>query len=130
MPSRTFYGNDILEAVNEVGLEYGEMDIFHHYGVGDMRCDRPLFSVADMLEPGHFDLTKLDRHRTRGLTMFFCLPARDDGQVVFELMLNTAERLAHRLGGEIRGVDQNLIDDEQITTIRNKINQQTYSEQI
>lgn len=126
LPTRAFNGKDLLDAVNDVGLEYGEMNVFHHFGPGDMRSDRPLFSLADMFEPGNFDLDKLDRHNTRGLTLFFCLPSRVDGQVVFELMLNTAQRLAQRLGGEIRGPAQDLIDDEQITEIRNKINQHTY----
>jgi len=125
LPTRVFNGNDILDAVNDVGLEYGDMNIFHHYGVGDLHGDRPLFSLADMFEPGHFDISSLDRHTTRGLTMFFCLPSRIDGQVVFELMLNTAQRLAQRLGGEIRGAGQDLIDDKLIAEIRNKINQQT-----
>lgn len=130
LPARAFNGRDIQAAVKEVGLEYGEMRIFHHYGVGDMRAEQPLFSLTDMFEPGYFELTKLDRHSTRGLTLFFCLPSRVDGQVVFELMLNTAQRLAQILGGEIRGQDQNLINDEQIAEIRNKINQQYYEKQV
>lgn len=126
LPGKAFKGSDIQAAVTEVGLVYGEMNIFHHYGVGEMQSDRPLFSLADMFEPGQFDLDKIAQHNTRGLTLFFCLPAGVDGQVVFELMLNTAQRLAHRLGGEIRGPDQQLIDDKQIGEIRNKINQQTH----
>ena len=124
LPSRIFKGSDIRAAITEVGLVYGEMNIFHHYGVGDMQSDRPLFSLADMFEPGQFDLDRIAQHSTRGLTLFFCLPARVDGQVVFELMLNTAQRLARRLGGEIRGPDQQLINEKQIGEIRNKINQQ------
>ena len=76
-----------------------------------------------MFEPGNFDLARLDQHNTRGLTLFFSLPVRVDSQVVFELMLNTAQRLAKRLGGEIRGSEHNLLDDAQITAIRNKINE-------
>ncbi|MBF8268903.1 MAG: Cell division protein ZipA [Gammaproteobacteria bacterium] len=122
LPTGIFNGNDILDAVNNVGLEFGEMNIFHHYGIGDMQGQRPLFSLADMFEPGSFDLARLDQHHTRGLTLFFFLPIRVDSQVVFELMLNTAQRLAKRLGGEIRGPDHNMIDDEQIAAIRSKIN--------
>ena len=121
LPTGIFNGNDILDAVNDVGLEFGEMNLFHHYGIGDMQSNRPLFSLSDMFEPGSFDLTRLDQHNTRGLTLFFCLPVRVDGQVVFELMLNTAQRLAKRLGGEIRGADHNLINDDQIAANRNKI---------
>lgn len=124
LPTGVFKGNDIRAAVTEVGLAYGEMNVFHHYGVGDMQSDRPLFSLADMFEPGQFNLDKISQHNTRGLSLFFCLPARVDGQVVFELMLNTAQRLARRLGGEVRGPDQQLVNEKQISEIRNKINQQ------
>jgi cell division protein ZipA len=127
LPARAFHGNDILDAVNEVGFEFGEMNVFHHYGVGDMQGERPLFSLSDMFEPGEFDLQTLDRLQTRGLTLFFCLPGEVDGQVVFELMLNTAQRLAKRLGGEIRGAGHILIDDAQISDIRNRIKQQSHS---
>ena len=129
LPAQAFSGREIQAAINEVGLKYGDMKIFHHYGVGEMHSEQPLFSLTDMFEPGYFDLSKLDQHTTRGLTLFFCLPSRIDAQVVFELMLNTAQRLAHRLGGEIRGQDQSLIKDKQIADIRNKINQQTYENQ-
>jgi len=121
MPTTVFNGNDILDAVNNVGLEFGDMNIFHHYGIGDMQGDQPIFSLSDMFEPGNFDLNNLDQHNTRGLTLFFCLPIRVDGQVVFELMLNTAQRLAKALGGEIRGPGHQVLDDRQIADIRNKI---------
>lgn len=125
LPTMAFAGNDILDAINNVGLEYGEMNIFHHYGMGEMHSNQPLFSMADMFEPGNFDLDKLDDHHTRGLSLFLCLPVRVDAQVVFELMLNIAQRLAESLGGEIRGSDHKLINDEQIAEIRNKINLMT-----
>jgi cell division protein ZipA len=121
LPTKAFNGNDILDAVNHLGLEFGEMNIFHHYGIGDMQSEQPLFSLADMFEPGSFDLTQLDRRQTRGLTLFFCLPLPVDGQVVFELMLNTAQRLARRLGGEIRGPDHRVINDQQLAALRSKI---------
>lgn len=121
MPASAFNGDDILDAVNNVGMEYGEMNIFHHFGMGEMQSDRPLFSLADMYEPGSFDLEHIDNHRTRGLTLFFCLPVRVDAEVVFELMLNTAQRLADILQGEIRGGDHNLLNDDRIMDIRNKL---------
>lgn len=121
LPIRPFSGNDILDAVNHVGLEYGDMNIFHHYGIGDMQIGRPLFSLSDMFEPGDFDLEHIDAHSTRGLSMFFCLPVPVDGLLVFELMLNTAQRISDLLGGEIRGPDHNLINDHHIAAMREKI---------
>ena len=55
-----------------------------------------------MLEPGNFDLQNIQTHETAGLVMFMRLPVPADGSVAFELMLNTAQRLQERLGGELR----------------------------
>jgi len=116
-----FGGNEIIEAANTVGLEYGQMNIFHHFGIGQMKMDKPLFSLADMFEPGNFELQNMARHRTRGLALFLCFPVEIDGLLVFELMLNTAQRLADILGGEVRGSNHELIDDSQMAAIRDTI---------
>ncbi len=124
LPVQIFKGNDILDAVNNVGMEYGEMNIFHHYGIGDMQGEQPLFSLSDMFEPGNFDIDKIDSHSTRGLSLFICLSNYVDGQVVFELMLNTAQRLSELLEGELRGADHNLLNDQQIAKMRQSIIEQ------
>ncbi|MFQ5661154.1 MAG: cell division protein ZipA [Gammaproteobacteria bacterium] len=124
-PIKTFNGRKILDAVNAVGMEYGDMNIFHHYGIGQMHLDRPLFSLADMFEPGVFDLHRIDSHNTRGLSLFLRLPLPVDGEVVFELMLNTAQRLADMLGGEVRAANHSLINDAHINAIRHNISHLT-----
>jgi len=97
LSAQIFKGNDILDAVNNVGMEYGEMNIFHPYGIEDMQSDKPLF---------------------------ICLTSSMDGQVVFELMLNTAQRLSELLEGELRGTDHNLSNDQPITKMCQSIIQQ------
>ena len=78
-----------------------------------------------MFEPGSFDLEKIDSINTRGLSLILSLPTPIDGQVVFELMLNTAQRLAEQLGGEIRDPNHKLINDLHISSIRQNISLQT-----
>jgi cell division protein ZipA len=122
-PDNPFSGGAILDAVNEVGLEYGEMQIFHHFGIGEVPLDRPIFSMADMFKPGSFDLDSIESHQTKGLSLFMCLPLPIDGLIVFELMLNTSERLAEILGGDIRGGDHQILNDDHINNIRKAITQ-------
>lgn len=121
LPTRPFNGQALLDAVDLVGLEYGDMQIFHHYGVGDMRSERALFSLANMYEPGNFDLNTIGEESIKGLTLFLCLPTTVDGHIVFELMLNTAQRLADVLGGEVRGPGHKLLNDFDIGELRGKI---------
>lgn len=92
-------GNDLVNAVTDAGLRFGDMEIFHHYGLGDRGDGEPLFSLANLYEPGTFDIQRMDLFSTRGVTMFLQLPVRGvDGEVACELFVSTAERIAGRLG--------------------------------
>jgi cell division protein ZipA len=104
--------------MNSVGLRYGDMDIFHHFGAGDLRTELPLFSVANMMEPGHFDLHDIETFATAGLAMFLRLPSSLDGAVAFELFLNTAQRLAEALSGDLYGAPKKLLDGTAIDKMR------------
>ncbi len=113
-----FAGPAIVRSMNSVGLRYGDMDIFHHFGAGDLRTELPLFSVANMVEPGHFDLHDIETFATPGLAMFLRLPSSLDGAVAFELFLNTAQRLAEALSGDLYGAPKKLLDGTAIDKMR------------
>jgi len=98
----SYRGVAVWGAAEAVGLRYGDMGVFHHYGLASIPSRQSLFCLANMLEPGNFDLEKIHTHETAGLVMFMRLPAPADPSVAFELMLNTAQRLQERLGGELR----------------------------
>ncbi|MGH8555763.1 MAG: cell division protein ZipA C-terminal FtsZ-binding domain-containing protein, partial [Gammaproteobacteria bacterium] len=98
----SYRGVAVRDAAEAVGLRYGDMGVFHHYGLAGIPSQQSLFCLADMLEPGNFDLENIHTHETVGLVIFMRLPAPIDGSVAFELMLNTAQRLQERLGGELR----------------------------
>jgi len=118
---RRLAGPELVDALREVDLEHGEMRIFHHFGVGRMRSEQALFSVANMFEPGEFDLSKLPALSTRGVAMFMRLPAPLDGPVVFELMLSTAQRLAQRLDAQVCDEGHRPLSAETIEEIRDAV---------
>lgn len=91
-------GLDVVKAMMDAGLMHGNFQIFHRMDVGS---DRPLFSIANMLEPGTFDLSKLEDMNTPGLTFFMMLPGAMDGVAVFTDMLATARQIAERLNCEL-----------------------------
>jgi len=98
----SYRGVAVRDAAEAVGLRYGDMGVFHHYGLAGVASQQSLFCLANMLEPGNFDLENMHTHETAGLVVFMRLPTPADGSVAFELMLNTAQRLQERLGGELR----------------------------
>lgn len=95
-----FTGPPLLDALERVGLQHGMHDIFHHMIDADSG-PTPLFSVANMLEPGTFDLRTVDQLETPGVVLFLQLPGPFDGFTAFEKMLETARRLEDQLGGQL-----------------------------
>lgn len=116
----SFNGLSISKAADEVGMIYGHMNIFHHFGPGKLHSGQPLFSLANMHEPGSFDLGRMSDLKTKGLAVFMYSPASIDASVVFELFLNTTQRLAKLLGGTVRTVDHNILNNTSIKTLREK----------
>lgn len=120
-PAQTmFNGLSISKAADEVGMIYGHMNVFHHFGPGKLHSGQPLFSMANMFEPGSFDLGRMADLRTKGVVMFMYSPASIEPKVVFELFLNTAQRVAKLLNGEIRTEDNQLLTSTEITSLRLK----------
>lgn len=116
-----FGGDQLADAFGQVGLRFGEMNIYHHFGVGHMRPDRPVFSVANMFEPGTFDPGAMDTFSTGGLALYTRLPQSVDGRVAFELMLNTAQRLAELLHGRVIDDARKPLDMDGIERLRRRV---------
>jgi len=120
-PTHTlFNGLSISKAADEVGMVYGHMNIFHHFGPGKLHSGQPLFSIANMYEPGSFDLGRMADLKTKGIAAFMYSPASIDASVVFELFLNTTQRIAELLGGEVRTSDNELLNNAAINFLRDK----------
>ncbi len=116
--SPALLGPALLKALNAVGMRFGDMDIYHHFGAGDLRTEQPLFSLANMFEPGHFEPAAMGDFRTAGLAMFIQFPAPLDGPVAFELFLNTAQRLAEALDADLQSEPNKPLDSATIENMR------------
>lgn len=112
-----FRGKDIVQLLESKGLRYGEMNIYHAYSPGG----RPIFSVANIVEPGSFEPELMDRFSTPGLTLFLQLPGPAGGFAAFDAMLDTAQLLAENLNGEVRDERRNVLTAQAIEQIRERI---------
>jgi cell division protein ZipA len=93
---RPLRGSSVLKAVTSAGLTFGKMGIFHYYAP-TRPGRRPLFSLANMVEPGSFNLANLDEMSTPGLTLFANVVSAEEGTAAFNAMLDTARKLADML---------------------------------
>ncbi len=116
-----FAGTELLRILEELGLKYGEMNIFHHHGFGELKIQQAVFSLANMVEPGTFEPQYMSDFSTTGLALFMRLPGPFGGRVAFELMLNNAQRIAESLKGVLVDERQIELDQKQIGILRDRI---------
>ena len=120
-PGKTFFGANILAATDVVGMKFGDMNIFHHHGADVMDFEESIFSMASMYEPGYFELDRMETYQTKGLTLFMQLPVPMDNILAFDLMQETAIRLADLLQGEIWSTKHEPIDAETLQAMRDVV---------
>lgn len=118
-----FSGTDIFEVLQDLGLVHGKKRIFHHYGLGESKTQHPIFSIANIMEPGVFNPEEADTFHSQGLALFMQLPGPFGGRVAFELMMNTAQRIADTLSGIVENDRHQPVDASVINELRQKINQ-------
>lgn len=108
---QVFYGDYLAQCLEGLGFQYGEYQIFHrHQHIGN-NATPVIFSVANMMQPGIFDLEKMDRFSTIGLVMFMHLPSEGNDVANLKLMLQSAERLAQSLGGFVLNDRREIFDE-------------------
>ena len=115
-----FLGPDLIVAAEKAGLEFGDMGIYHRLLDGK-REHGPIFSVANMLKPGNFDLSRLDALRSPGLSFFMTLPAPISALDAWDAMLPTAQRMAELLDGQVLDEERNALGRQRIAHIRDEL---------
>jgi len=113
-----FEGEGIVNALRAQGLRYGDMNIFHRV---DPATKAKVFSVANAIEPGTFDLADLDSLRCPGMSFFLQLPGPDDAISAFEDMLEAARKVMVALGGELRDENMSVLSGQTAGHMRQRI---------
>lgn len=90
----------VLLALRSAGLRHGRYGIFHWHA--EEFSQEPHFSVANLTEPGSFDLARATETRIPGMSFFMVLPGPGDPIERFDAMVSVARELAGKLNGELR----------------------------
>lgn len=106
-----FSGPAIAHHLDVLGFRFGEYNIFHRHQHIDNTAGEVLFSIANMMQPGTFDLAKIEQFSTAGLVMFMYLPTVGNDLVNLKIMMRTAENIAQSLGGFVLDDQQRLFDE-------------------
>ncbi len=115
-----FHGPDIVVAAEKTGLVFGDMGIFHRLLEGKSALG-PVFSAANMVEPGNFDMNSIHELETPGLNLFMTLPGPMPALDGWDTMLPTARRLAELLDGRVVDDQRNALGRQRVAYIRDEL---------
>ncbi|MDH5517880.1 MAG: hypothetical protein OEY36_08725 [Gammaproteobacteria bacterium] len=113
--SSYFSGNDLLRVINYQQLKFGDMNIYHAYA-----DEQVIFSMSNMLQPGHFDPEHITDMRTPGVILFTQLALLDDPLSACERILHCAKTFARELDGTLNSSDQKPLTDEKVQLFKDK----------
>jgi len=115
-----FRGDDILHILLACDLRFGDMNFFHRHefeaGRGAIQ-----FSVANMMQPGVFDIDHMGDFNTPGLVFFLTLPGPEDMIKAFDYMLETAQAVARNLDGDVLDESRSVLSKQSLEHCRQQI---------
>ena len=113
-----FSGLDLLRVINHQQLKFGDMNIYHAYD----EIGETIFSMSNMLKPGHFEPEHFSEMRTPGVILFMQLSLVPDQNAALDRMLFCADTLSKELGAQITSASRQRLVDTDIEAFRKKAN--------
>lgn len=101
-------GAALLPSLLTLGMKYGDMGIFHRHQ-DNAGNGKVTFSLANMMNPGSFDLDSMESFATQGISLFMTLPNVGNAFEVFEQMLSAAKQLAQEFDGQVLDDKRNVM---------------------
>ncbi len=116
-------GSQINSTAQALGLNFGEMNIFHYSSDG-----RNIFSLANMLEPGSFDSETIHVLKTTGLTLFMQIKrdgAMDDSMNDLSEMLQRGYQIAGLLEARLCNHKREPLTEQDAENYRTQVREFT-----
>jgi len=113
-------GAELVLATEKVGLVYGHHQVYHRLAEGSGSSE-PVFSMANVIQPGYFDLRQIDQLQTPGVSFFMTLPGPVTAVRAWETMLPIAERMAQLLDAVLLDSDRNALGRQRILHIKEEL---------
>ncbi len=112
-------GDKIIQCAVRAGLECGDKNVFECYGDKDeARGRKPVFYIANFVNPGTFDWENMSQFKTKGMSLFMRLPGPCAAADGFEKMLACCGYMADKLGADILNSERAPLTDERLQEMR------------
>lgn len=115
-----FNCGQLVDVAAACGLRHGKMDIFHRHQE-DNGKGKVQFSMVSSVNPGSFDLDKVDDQWTPGVTFFMSLPGPTNNIQAFDYMYEMAKVIAKNMKGEVRDEQHSVMTTQTAEHIRQEI---------
>jgi cell division protein ZipA len=116
-PDGGWHGQTLREALEAEGLRFGRYSIFHR----EREDGKTLFYVASMMEPGSFDLARMDEQAFPGISLFGIVPGPIEAPATFDLVLSVGRRLADRIKGQLQDEQGSTLTAQRILNLREEL---------
>jgi cell division protein ZipA len=113
-------GAELVLATEKVGLVYGHNSVYHRLAEG-VHANEPIFSMANVIQPGNFNLDHIDTLQTPGVSFFMTLPGPVTAIQAWDSMLPIAERMAQLLDAVLLDSDRNALGRQRILHIKEEL---------
>jgi cell division protein ZipA len=110
-------GGDLRAALEAEDLRFGPYSIFHR----EREDGKSLLYVASMMEPGSFDLARMDDQDFAGVSLFGVVPGPLDAPSTFDLVLTVGRGLADRLAGQLQDEQGSTLTAQRILNLREEL---------
>ncbi|GMM88317.1 cell division protein ZipA [Vibrio fortis] len=115
-----FVGTELFRSMENNGLTYGEMSIYHCFAEA-AETPKVIFSVANMMQPGTLEHDNPADFTTKGISFFMTLPCYGQADQNFNVMLSAAQQIADDLGGNVLDESRNLMTPNRLSEYRKQI---------
>ena len=119
-PNHEIAGVDLLQVLLANQLRFGDMAIFHRHVDGAARSP-VLFSVANLVNPGTFDLNRISEFSTRGVCFFMMLPSVGNNMQAFDKMLEAAQQVRIALDADLKDDNRSVMTAQTIEHYRQRV---------
>lgn len=111
-----FNGSELLKVINHQQLKFGDMNIYHAYDdTGSV-----LFSMSNMIKPGHFEPDHFADMRTPGVILFMQSALVKQADQAFDRLYHCADTLAKELDGQLTSASRMRLSETDIDAFRKK----------
>ena len=110
-------GASLRAAFEAEDLHFGPYSIFHR----EREDGKSLLYVASMMEPGSFDLARMDEQDFSGISLFGIVPGPLDAPSTFDLVLTVGRGLAGRLRGQLQDEQGSTLTSQRILNLREEL---------